>query len=93
MIKIAVISGKGIHKAIDWIVAHAAKQGETIKEVILSRGTVTTNTATYKIVMQASDLNGGEEFNGYLVCPTYEDLVALVKERVRLKETSHVEIE
>ncbi len=85
MIKIAVVAGKGIHKAIDWIVVYAAQQSQTIKEVNISRSTVVTKTATYKIIMQASDLNGGEEFNGYLVCPTYEDLVALVKERIRLE--------
>lgn len=82
MTKLAVIAGQGIHAALDWTAKHAAKNMQTIKEVSISKATITTDNTIYKIIQFKSDLNGSE-YDGYLICPTYEDLVALVKERIK----------
>ena len=87
MLKLAVISGPGIYEAINWTLNYAREHGQVIESTNIARCLVVTNTTEYSLIQRKDQINGNE-FNGYLVCPTYEDLIKLVQTRIRLNGAS-----
>ena len=80
--RIAVI-GKGFFETLDWLRGWINDNSDAVSTVeVAAQRVITKGGKEFKIILDKGDLNG-QEFHGFITCPTYDDLVALTKKQCR----------